>query len=286
MARPRRVLRWAAFAFASLAVVAVAALAVGAPVPIVDRFVLFPRSVPMSEWRTHPEFTPFAVAAQDGTPLRGWIVRGRNANAPWTILCTGNAGTVKGMIGVGIWFAEHTGANALVWDYRGFGFSGGRPDIAATRDDALVVYDAVRGRSGHIPIVYGQSFGTTIAAHIAHERSVRALVLHAAPVSIEQLFSDLRDRNFPWVFHRLRPWPARDVREDFAVAETVRGVRAPTLVIHGTADGLIPIAEGRLVERASGARVKRFIALTGVAHDRIDYATPEGAGVAAFLAAI
>ena len=284
--RARRALRWAALTFASLLVLAAVALAAGAPVPIVDRFVLFPRSVPVAEWRAHSEFTPFVVAARDGTPLRGWIVRGRDSHAPWTILCTGNAGTVKGMIGVGIWFAEHTGANALVWDYRGFGFSGGRADIATTRDDALVVYDAVRTRSGHVPVVYGQSFGTTIAAHIAHERPVRALVLHAAPASVERLFSDLRDRNFPWPFHRLRPWPAPDVRENFAVADAVRGVRAPTLVIHGTADALIPIEEGRLVERASGARVKRFIALPGVAHDWIDYNTPAGAGVAAFLAAI
>ena len=272
--------------FAALFALGVLALAAGAPVPIVDRFVLFPRRVPVSEWRAHREFTPFAVAARDGTPLRGWIVRGRNPKAPWTILCTGNAGTVNGMIGVGIWFAEHTGANALVWDYRGFGFSGGRADIAATRDDALVVYDAVRTRSGHAPVVYGHSFGTTIAAHIAHERPVRALVLHAAPESVERLFSAMRDRNFPWPFHRLRPWPAPDVRENFAVADAVRHVRAPTLVIHGTADALIPIEEGRLVERASGARVKRFIALPGVEHDRIDYDTGAGAGVAAFLAAI
>ena len=63
-------------------------------------------------------------------------------------------------------------------------------------------------------------------------------------------------------------------------------VRAPTLVIHGTDDALIPIEEGRLVERASGARVKRFIALPGVTHDRIDYNTRATAGVATFLAAI
>ena len=284
--RARRVLRWSALTFASFLALAVLALIAGAPVPIVDRFVLFPRSVPVSEWQAHPEFTPFAVAARDGTPLRGWIVRGRNPNAPWTILCTGNAGTVKGMIGVGIWFAEHTGADALVWDYRGFGFSGGRADIAATRDDALVVYDAVRARSRRVPVVYGQSFGTTIAAHIAHERPVRALVLHAAPVSVEQLFRDLRDRNFPRPFHRLRPWAAPDVHEDFAVADAVRDVHAPTLVIHGTADALIPIEEGRSVERASGARVKQFIELPGVSHDRIDYNTRAAAGVAAFLAAI
>ncbi len=149
-----------------------------------------------------------------------------------------------------------------------------------------MVYDAVRARSKRVPVVYGQSFGTTIAVHIAHERPVRALVLHAAPASAEQLFGDFRDRNFPWPFHRLRPWPAPDVRDDFAVANAVRDVRAPTLVIHGTADALVPIDEGRMVEHASGARVKRFIALPGVAHDRIDYNTTAGAGVAAFLAAI
>ena len=71
----------------------------------------------------------------------------------------------------------------------------------------------------------------------------------------------------------------------FLVSE-VRTVRAPTIVLHGTADALIPIAEGRAVEAAAGARTKRFVALPGVEHPVIDYDSPGGQELVRFLAAI
>jgi uncharacterized protein len=282
----RRLARRAGLAVAALVAIVVAALAFGAPVPIGEAFVLYPRHVPVSTWRAHPELHPFVVRARDGTALRGWIVRGTKPKAPWTLTCTGNAGTAASMVGIAMWFARRPGSTTVLWDYRGFGFSDGRPSIAATRDDALRVYDAMRRRSNGELVVYGHSFGTTIATRVAAARPVRALVLHAAPASAARLLSDFRDRNLPVVLHRLRPLPTAALREDFDLVDEIRTVRAPTIVLHGTADALIPIAEGRAVQAASGARVKRFVALPGVEHAYIDYETPGGEVLVKFLAAI
>ena len=218
--------------------------------------------------------------------LRGWIVDGTRPNAPWTLTFTGNAGTAQSMLGIAMWFARRTGSTTVLWDYRGSGFSDGRPSIAATRDDAVRVYDAVRARSPGVPVLYGPSFGSTIAVHVATVRPSRALVLHAAPASAPRLFGDFRDNHLPWFMHRLRPVPTRAIREDFDLVREVRTVRAPTIVLHGTADALIPIAEGRAVEAAAGARTKRFVALPGVDHPVINYDTPGGDALVAFLAAI
>ena len=269
-----------------LATFGCAALAAGAPVPIGEAFVLYPRHVPVATWRAHPELHPFVVRARDGTQLRGWIVDGSRPRVPWTLTFTGNAGTALSMLGIAGWFARRTGSTTVLWDYRGFGFSDGRPGIAATRDDALRVYDFVRARSGSEPVLYGHSFGTTIATGVASVRPIRALVLHAAPSSASQLLAENRDRYVPGFLHRLRPLPSPAIREDFDVAREIRVVRAPTIVLHGTDDALIPIAEGRAVEAAAGARTKRFVALPGVPHWIIDYDTPAGETLVAFLGAI
>lgn len=261
-------------------------LAGSAPIPVGERFVLYPRRTPVATWRAHRELHPFAVRARDGTVLRGWIVTGTRPNAPWTLTFTGNAGTAESMLGIGMWFARRTGSTTVLWDYRGFGFSDGRPNIAATRADALRVYDAIRARSSGALVVYGHSFGSTIATYVAHARPVRALVLHAAPASAPRLLSDFRDQHFPGFMHRVRLVPSNAFREDFDLVREIAAVRAPTIVLHGTADALIPIAEGRAVEAAAGARTKRFIALAGVPHPVIDYDTPAGDALAAFLAAI
>jgi uncharacterized protein len=278
--------RGTAILLAAATVVVGAALAGAAPIPVGERFVLYPRRTPVTTWRAHRELHPFAVHGRDGTVLRGWIVDGTRPNAPWTLTFTGNAGTAESMLGIGMWFARRTGSTTVLWDYRGFGFSDGRADIVATRADALRVYDDLRARSHGELVVYGHSFGSTIATYVARARPVRALVLHSAPASAPRLLSDFRDRHFPGFMHRIRLIPSSAFREDFDLVREIATVRAPTIVLHGTADALIPIAEGRAVEAAAGARTKRFIALAGIEHPVIDYDTPAGDELAAFLAAI
>ncbi len=275
--------KFAALALASIAVLAFLALAIGAPVPIGEAQLLQPpMRPPLSAWQRSGVET-FQVRAADGTPLRGWILREGRA-APWLLMNYGNAGSMPSMLGLARWFAHRLGANVVLWDYRGYGFSGGRTDALAARDDALVLYDAVRARSRRAPFVYGLSYGTTLAVHIAAQRPVRGLILQAPPSDATTAMLAIRDRSVPWPLNRLRPVASRSVRVALDEAREIVNVRAPLLVLHGDADTLIPIAQGRAVERAAASRDKTFVVIRGARHTDVFYAgTPAGAAIATFV---
>jgi hypothetical protein len=271
-------------ALIAAAIVALAAevLWIGIPIPVGDAALLTPPPrAPLAAWG-RPGVERFDVTAGDGTPLRGWILRGR-PGAPWLLVCYGNAGSMSSTLGLASWFRSRLGLTTVLWDYRGFGFSGGTPGALATRDDALRVYDAVRTRAGGAPFVYGLSFGTTIAVHLAARRPVRALVLQAPPASARDEVRWLRD-HLPWPLRHLRPMPSRSVQIALDEAREIAAVRAPLLVLHGDADTLIPIVQGRAVERAAGSRDKRFVTIPGAEHTTVAYeGTPAGDAIAAFL---
>ncbi|MDP9104330.1 MAG: lysophospholipase [Candidatus Eremiobacteraeota bacterium] len=283
--RGRRVMRWTGTAFAPVFALAVVALAVRAPVPIGDAQLLFPPRRPaLAEWNRRG-VEPFPVRAADGTPLRGWILRGR-PNAPWLIIDYGNASTMQNMFPLAAWFVHRLGCTTVMWDYRGYEFSGGNIDALASRDDALRVYDAVRARSNGAPFVYGLSYGTTLAVHMAASRAVRALVLHAPPSDAMTAANAVRDRLFPWPVNRLRPAPTRSLVIALDEAHEIARVTVPLIVLHGDADTMIPISQGRAVEHAAGSRDKRFVVVPGARHNDVLYAnTPAGDAIAAFLAA-
>lgn len=234
-------------------------------------------------WHRH-DTEPFTVAAADGTILRGWILRG-SPRAPWVVMYYGNSGSVVSMLGLAQWFQHRLGTTTVLRDYRGYGFSDGKLDALANRADAVRVYDRVRAQAGSVPFVYGLSLGTAVAVHVAASRPVRALVLQAPPASADAELRWMRDR-LPWPLHRLHPLPSRSVRIALDEAREIAAVHAPLLVLHGDADTLVPIEQGRAVERAAGSRDKRFVTIRGAEHDQVFYAgTPAGDAIAAFLLA-
>jgi len=55
-------------------------------------------------------------------------------------------------------------------------------------------------------------------------------------------------------------------------------------VLHGESDTLIPIEQGRRVERDAGSTRKRFISIPNAEHNDVDYdGTPAGRAIIAFL---
>ena len=171
-------------------------------------------------------------------------------------------------------------------------------DPAQLAGDAATMLDAAGIASAH---VYGVSFGGLVAQHLAtrHADRVLRLVLAATPAGIEpdaatRAFLERREHmppaeatwaTVPYAYALATRRIAADrIGEDVAEAlrlplelddhgapaEPLATITAPTLVLHGTEDLLVPPANGRALARAiPGADL---VELAGAAHH---YATDD-----------
>lgn len=204
----------------------------------------------------------------------------------------------------------------LSYDNRGIGRSGrprGAFGIADLAADALAVLDAAGVDRAH---VYGVSMGGLVAQELAlrSPERVRSLILGctgAPDGTARPAHRGWLVRLVPrWLVVRLVPGavaaslygpgaPPDEVREDLAILAStpapgwvidlqgraiaayesrsrVGGLRVPTLVLHGTADRVVPVARGEeLAALIPGARLH---VLQGAGHNYLTGATDEANG--------
>ncbi len=137
--------------------------------------------------------------------------------------------------------------SVLGWDYRGYGRSGGRPDEPTTLRDAHTVVAYVTDTLGVPPeqvVLYGWSLGSGPAVDVAASQRVGGLILHSAFTSAFRVMTQVR----------LLPF------DKFVVLEKVPRVTCPVLVIHGTADKVIPFSHGlRIYAAVPGPKYKLWV---------------------------
>jgi len=175
--------------------------------------------------------------------LRGWYLPPRPApptTAPGLVWFPGNAETVASLAPL-IRELRPPGVGMLILDYRGYGESSGKPTEAGLYRDAEAAWGwlAAQPEIDRSRIaVYGRSLGAVAALHVAVTRQVRAVVLHAP-------FTSARDmaRRHYWYL------PRSLLRLELDNLDRARRLRAPLLVIHGTADGIVPFEMGRAIAR-------------------------------------
>lgn len=176
----------------------------------------------------------------DGTPLDGWWITKRGATAKGTVVFShGNAGSMGHHLGFVAWLAE-AGYNVLMYDYRGFGKSGGSVDRRGMVDDvkaafAYAVKRPVRS-SGHL-ISYGHSLGGAKSVTALGESPVRglhAVVIEGAFASYQAMARIIGGRlGESLVTDELAP-------KDFVAKLSP----VPLLVVHGSRDEIVPVSQG------------------------------------------
>ena len=166
------------------------------------------------------------------------------------------------------------GLNVVAFDDRGTGFSDGEVSLKLARADALAMYDfAAKKAAGKPLFVVGWSLGSIMASHVAASRaSVAGLVLLAPIASAEGIATSFRAVAPP------------EVAEGMRNAAELRGYRNPLLVIHGTRDNVIPIAQGREDYEAAASPDKRFVAVEGKGHGDGILSIEADDAIAAFFA--
>lgn len=125
------------------------------------------------------------------------------------------------------------GYEVLMIDYRGYGKSTGKPGEQAFYSDARQVYQWARGRhpEGKL-ILYGRSLGSAVASHLATEVSCDLLIL-------ETPFDELRGVMDPYFEFGIQFLP---LRYKFSNYENLRDVQSRVLILHGTADKVVPLS--------------------------------------------
>lgn len=198
-------------------------------------------------------FEEVRFSTRDGVSLHGWFIPAPRAQGV-LLHCHGNGGNISHRLD-SIRLVHDLGLSVFIFDYRGYGLSAGRPTEEGTYRDAAAAWQYLREARGFREqdiVVYGQSLGAAIAAHVARDRRAAALILESPFTSIADVAS-----------HHYWFLPVRWLtRFKYPTAEYVRDVHAPTLVIHSAQDEITPFEHGRAVFEQANAP-KTFLEISG-----------------------
>lgn len=201
------------------------------------------------------------LRTEDGLRLHGWFVPREGARVTLLVL-HGNAGNIGHRVA---WIEMVRGASAhvLIFDYRGFGRSEGKPFEEGLYRDARAAYgwwEAARGRSGEKLVLLGESLGGAVATELATRAPVAGLIVQSS-------FTSARDMARTMLPLGLLQ-PLAGVRFDSAAR--ISNLRCPKLVIHGDRDEIVPFRLGRrLFELA--APPKEFYTVAGAGHNDLPW---------------
>ena len=184
--------------------------------------------------------------ADDGVKLNGWWVPASSSRGT-VLFCHGNAGNISFLIDT-INIFHQMRFNVFVFDYRGYGRSGGKPSEEGTYKDAAAAWTYLvrtRNIAPRTIAVIGRSLGGPIAAWLCQTRTPGALVL-------ESTFTRAADVA---LFH-YRMAPADLLFGDtYNAAGYLARVRCPVLVVHSPEDEIIPYNLGiKLFQAVQGPR--------------------------------
>lgn len=213
-------------------------------------------------------FEEVFIEVEPGVRIHGWFIRADVQPSVATVLFShGNAGNIGDRIDR-VSTLRDLGVDFLLYDYRGFGKSTGDPDEEGTYRDGRAAYDyLVKTRSVDPArlILMGESLGCAISIPLAVERQAAGLVLEAPFASIAHMAAAV------YPFLPLGPL----VRTRYDNLAKISRLKMPLLVVQGTRDEVIPIAQGRLVFDAA-PEPKRFLPVEGAHHNDVYEVGGEG----------
>lgn len=196
--------------------------------------------------------------ARDGTKLHGWYVAHERPRAV-VLFCHGNAGNVTHRSEILRQLHERVEASVLVFDYRGYGRSEGKPNEQGVLADARAArtWLANRAKVDETRIVLmGESIGGAVAVDLAVD-GARALILENTFASLPEVAAS----HFPW-------WlPVRWLMHTkLDSASKIGRYHGPLMQSHAANDSIVPIRSGRRLFLAAN-EPKRFTVIPATDHN-------------------
>jgi fermentation-respiration switch protein FrsA (DUF1100 family) len=205
-----------------------------------------------------------SFTTDDEVELYGWV-QGADTAPRKIIQFMGNGEFVGPSAGMYEKTGEALGAQFLLFDYRGFGNSEGRPSEEGLYSDARAAWRFATTDLGWRPvqtILWGRSMGGAPAVKLTSE-----LIESATPPAaliLESPFSSIRDMARATLPYLIRPeWLVCDDYDNVALAPLLT---LPVFHFHSTTDEVIPFEQALALHEAL-PEPKDFLRLEGVGHN-------------------
>ena len=152
---------------------------------------------------------------------------------------------------------QFPGHTAFLVHYRGYGGSSGVPTEQALYDDALVIFDEIRGQYESVSVI-GRSLGSAVATYTAANRPVDKLVL------VTPFDSVLSVAQSQYPIYPVK-WMLKDRHDSLG---RVNDIEADTLILAAELDRVITLKHTQRLAEGFG-RKATLHTLTGVGHNDI-----------------
>lgn len=238
--------------------------------------------VSLDEWQRKTIFSPardnprwfsaplpgteeYDVALPGGESLHFWYVPQPDAaRAPTVLYLHGARWNLNGSVfRMARW--QQLGFNVLAVDYRGFGKSTDiLPSEASAADDARVALAELKRRQPDAArrFIYGHSLGGALAiglaSSLAQPDEVAGVIVEATFTSIPDI---VRETKWGWL-----PGLSLAITQHFDAAGKIEKVKTPLLIVHGTADTIVPHTMADSLYARAGSPIKRVVKIEGGTH--------------------
>jgi pimeloyl-ACP methyl ester carboxylesterase len=208
---------------------------------LLNALLFFPsHAVPDATAVPEPAVEELRFETDDGERLHGWWAPTPARRRGHVLLCHGNGGDIGDRI-LHARLLTRAGYDVLLFDYRGFGHSSGKPSEAGTYRDARAAHDVLLGRVEDDRVFYlGESLGGAVALALALERPPAGLILQSAFTSVR----DMARLHYPYV-------PRAVVPDAYPSIALVHDLRAPLMILHGERDAIVPVWHGEALHDAA-----------------------------------
>ncbi len=211
-------------------------------------------------------YRDITIEGSDGVRLHGWLFQNKqNLKKPEGLVVQfhGNTQNVSSHYRQAAWLS-HYGYDVLVWDYRGYGKSGGEAEGEEVWQDTQEVLDYAYQhylKKNHQQfILMGQSMGGGLLLwaydKFPKKKKIDLIILEGAFLSYRQIVLEKMQK--PWWKKLISPLAYLVVTDKYSAKKRVHRIMAPTLVIHGSRDQRVPLRFGREVYQKLGTPTKWF----------------------------
>ncbi len=200
---------------------------------------------------SHTDVVWMTARDNDGDWISGLFAPGDPNNDLCVIHFYGNNETLRASEYI-IDVFRSRGISVLIFDYRGYGSSRGKPRESSFYSDAELVYEWLRERHPHLRVVVsGWSLGSAVATYLAQTaEDIHGLILFSAPTDMVEVVRHV----FP---------PDQIIIEEampfqFDTLERIRRVKCPILLVHGKNDTVVPYKMSDELEAAAKSPLFRY----------------------------